>query len=141
MKQSLPNGDLAYFIMDMVDPLNLSVICDSYSTKGGQPLFGPKMMTAVVLNADFISLTSLREIEKATDDRVASRVLTADQHPDHDTISEFRQRPFKALSGFFVQILQLCQQADLFKLGHVDWDGTKVKADARIKLKRLYPTI
>jgi hypothetical protein len=49
MKQSLPDGELAYFIMDMVNPLNLSVICDSYNTKGGQPPFGPKIIKPYLL--------------------------------------------------------------------------------------------
>jgi hypothetical protein len=34
------------------------------------------------------------------------------------------------LSGFFVQILRLCQKVGLVKLGHVSLDGTKVKANA-----------
>jgi transposase len=131
MKQWLPEGDLAYFIMDMVDQLDLSAIYNSYDgTKGGQPPFDPKMMTGLILYCYCIGLPSSRKIEKATYDRVAFRVLTADQHPDHDTISEFRNRHLKALSGFFVQILQLCQQVGLVKLGHVSLDGTKVKANA-----------
>ena len=131
MKQWLPEGDLAYFIMDMVNQLDLSAIYDSYDgTKGGQPPFDPKMMTALILYCYCIGLPSSRKIEKATYDRVAFRVLTADQQPDHDTISEFRRRHLKALSGFFVQILQLCQQVGLVKLGHVSLDGTKVKANA-----------
>jgi len=69
-------------------------------------------------------------MEQATYDRVAFRVLTADQHPDHDTISEFRRRHLTALSGLFVQILQLCRKVGLVKLGHVSLDGTKVKANA-----------
>lgn len=131
MKQWLPEGDLAYFIMDMVNQLDLSAIYNSYDgTKGGQPPFDPKMMTGLILYCYCIGLPSSRKIEKATYDRVAFRVLTADQHPDHDTISEFRNRHLKALSGFFVQILQLCQQVGLVKLGHVSLDGTKVKANA-----------
>ena len=72
----------------------------------------------------------LRKIEKATYERVAFRLLTADQHPDHDTIAEFRKRHLKALGGLFVEVLRLCQQVGLVKLGHVSLDGTKVKANA-----------
>ncbi|MGZ8371305.1 MAG: transposase, partial [Caulobacteraceae bacterium] len=35
-----------------------------------------------------------------------------------------------ALSGLFVQVLQLCRKAGLATLGHVALDGTKVKANA-----------
>ena len=61
---------------------------------------------------------------------MAFRVLTADQHPDHDTIAAFRKCHLKALSGLFVHVLRLCQKAGMVKLGHVALDGTKVKANA-----------
>ena len=36
----------------------------------------------------------------------------------------------KALAGLFGQVLKLCEQAGLAKLGHVALDGTKIKANA-----------
>ena len=45
-------------------------------------------------------------------------------------ISDFRKDNVDTLSGLFVQVLALCQQAGLVKLGHVALDGTKVKANA-----------
>jgi transposase len=131
MKDWLPDNDLVYFIMEMLDQLDLIAIYDSYDgTKGGQPGFDPKMMTGLLLYAYCVGLPSSRKIEKATYHQVPFRVLTADQHPDHDTIAEFRKRHLNALSGFFVQILRLCQKVGLVKLGHVSLDGTKVKANA-----------
>lgn len=56
--------------------------------------------------------------------------MTASSKPDFRTISEFRKRHLKALSGLFVQVLKLCAQAGLVKLGHVALDGTKIKANA-----------
>jgi hypothetical protein len=50
--------------------------------------------------------------------------------PDFRTICEFRKRHLKALSGLFVQVLKLCEKAELVKLGHVALDGTKIKANA-----------
>ena len=131
MKDWLPDNDLVYFIMEMLDQLDLSAIYDSYDgTKGGQPGFDPKMMTGLLLYAYCVGLPSSRKIEKATYHQVPFRVLTAYQHPDQDTIAEFRKRHLNALSGFFVQILRLCQKVGLVKLGHVSLDGTKVKANA-----------
>jgi len=131
MKQWLPQDDLVYFIMDVVNELDLSAIYQSYdSSKGGQPPFDPKMMTAMLLYAYCVGVPSSRKIEKATYQQVPFRVITADQHPDHDTIAEFRKRHLKALSELFVQALQLCQKVGLVKLGHVSLDGTKVRANA-----------
>jgi transposase len=131
MKQWLPDDHLVYFVMDVVSQLDLDAIYRCYdSRKGGQPPFDPRMMVGLLFYAYCIGLPSSRKIEKATYDRVAFRILTADQHPDHDTIADFRKRHLKALGGLFVEVLRLCQQVGLVKLGHVSLDGTKVKANA-----------
>lgn len=131
MKQWLPEDDLAYFIMDVVNELDLSAIYQSYdSSKGGQPAFAPKMMTSLLLYAYCVGIPSSRKIEKAAYYQIPFRVLTADQQPDHDTIAEFRKRHLKTLSRLFVEALRLCQKVGLVKLGHVSLDGTKVKANA-----------
>lgn len=131
MRQWLPEDDLTYFIMEVVNELDLSAIYQSYdSSKGGQPPFAPKMMTSLLLYAYCVGIPSSRKIEKATYYQIPFRVIAADQHPDHDTIAEFRKRHLKALSGLFVQALLLCRQVGLVKLGHVSLDGTKVKANA-----------
>lgn len=131
MKQWLPEGDLAYFIMDVVGELDLSAIYNHYSSSGcGQPPFNPRMMTSLILYAYCVGLPSSRKIETATYAQIPFRVITADQHPDHDTVADFRKTHLQALAGLFVSVLQLCQKAGLAKLGHISLDGTKVKANA-----------
>ena len=131
MREWLPEDDLVYFILEIVNQIDLKEIFSSYEeNKGGYPAYHPRMMVALLLYAYCIGLPSSRKIEQATYHSVAVRVLTADQHPDHDTISSFRKRHLKALAGLFVQVLQLCQKAGLVKFGHVALDGTKVKANA-----------
>lgn len=132
MREWLPEGHLALFIVDVVAALDLSQICDEYK-KGdgrGQPPYHPVMLLTLLLYAYCTGRPSSRKIERATYEDVAYRVLSGDQHPDHDTIASFRQRHLKALAGLFVQVLRMCQQAGLVKLGHVALDGTKVKANA-----------
>ena len=73
--------------------------------------------------------SSLRIAQRLHED-IAFRVLAANNTPDFRTISDFRKDNVDALSGLFVQVLALCQQAGLVKLGHVALDGTKVKANA-----------
>jgi hypothetical protein len=88
------------------------------------------MMVALLLYAYCVGMPSSRKIEQATYHSVAFRVLTADQHPDHDTIAAFRKRHLQALAGLFVEVLRLCREAGLVRLGHVALDGTKVRANA-----------
>lgn len=131
MRCWLPADDLVYFLMDVVRELDLSAIYSSYDgSRGGQPPYEPRMMTSLMLYAYCIGMPSSRKIEQATYTSVPFRVITADQHPDHDTIAEFRKRHLQSLAELFVQVLQICRQAGLVKLGHVALDGTKVKANA-----------
>lgn len=131
LRDWLPKGHKAYFILDIVGQLDLSSIYGSYDgSQGGQPPYDPRMMIGLLLYAYCEGITSSRKIERATYDSVAFRVLSLDQHPDHDTIAVFRRRHLEALSGMFTQVLGLCQKGGLVKLGHVALDGTKVKANA-----------
>ncbi len=131
MKEWLPEGDLAYFIMEVVEELDLSAIYSRYSSsRAGQPPYNPRMMTSLILYAYCMGIPSSRKIETATFNQIPFRVITADQHPDHDTIADFRKTHLKALAGLFVSVLQLCQKAGLVKLGHISLDGTKIKANA-----------
>jgi transposase len=132
MREWLPEGHLALFILDVVGELDLSKIYAVYDAKDhrGRAGYHPAMMVALLLYAYCVGKPSSRRIERATHQDVAFRVLAGNRHPDHDSIADFRKRHLKALSGLFMQVLQLCQKAGLVKLGHIAIDGTKVKANA-----------
>ena len=132
MRQWLPEGHLALFLLDVVSQLDLTEIVKVYE-KGdgrGQPPYHPVMMVTLLLYAYCTGKPSSRRIERATYEEVAYRVMAGNQHPDHDSIANFRQCHLQALARLFVQVLQLCEAAGLVKLGHVALDGTKVKANA-----------
>jgi transposase len=132
LRSWVPEGDLALFVSDVVDALDLSAIYAAYESgeERGQPPYHPAMMVKLLLYAYCIGLPSSRKIERATYRDVAMRVLAGDQHPDHDSLAEFRKRHLGALAALFVQGLRLCQAAGLVTLGHVALDGTKLKANA-----------
>ena len=128
----LPEDHLARFVAEVMDELDLSAIYQAYERHDGRGLsaYHPLMLARVLLYGYCIGVTSSRRIEKATHDDVAFRYLAADQHPDHDTIADFRQQHLEALAGLFLQALRLCQKAGLVKLGNVALDGTKMMANA-----------
>jgi len=128
----LPEGHLARFPVDVVAALDLSAIYASYDEKDGrgQSAYAPEMMLRVLLYGYATGVYSSRKIEARTYEEVAFRYLSADQHPDHDTIAEFRKRHLEALAGLFTQALLLCEKAGLVNLGHVSIEGTKIKANA-----------
>src|SRR5665647_2018784 len=127
----LPEGHLARFIADVIEQLDLGAVYQSYAGDGrGLAAYQPAMMVRVLLYGYCLGVVSSRKIERATYEDVAFRYLSADAHPDHDTIAAFRKRHLEALAGLFVQALRLCEKAGLVKLGHVAIDGTKIKANA-----------
>jgi transposase len=128
----LPEGHLAQFVADVVEALDLSAIYATYEEGDGRGLaaYDPRMMVRLLIYGYCRGVASSRRIERATYEDVGFRYLAADEHPDHDTIADFRKAHLGALSQLFVQVLRLCQRAGLVKLGHVALDGTKVKANA-----------
>ena len=131
LRDWLPADHLAYFISDVVDELDLWAIMGRYEgEERGYPPYHPRMMVKVLLYAYCIGVPSSRKIARRLQEDIAFRVLSANNTPDFRTISDFRKEHLKALSGLFVQVLKLCQEAGLVKLGHVSLDGTKVKANA-----------
>ena len=122
---------LARFILALVlEPLDLGEIEAAYASERGQPPFDPAMMTALLLYGYCNGVYSSRRIAKAARERVDFLSIVGLDPPDFRTVSDFRKRHLKALAGLFGQVLKLCEQAGLVKLGHVALDGTKIKANA-----------
>lgn len=130
MRAWLSEGHLALFISDVVEQLDLSAIFATYvkDDARGRAGYHPAMMVKLLVYGYAVGVTSSRKLEKKTAEDVAFRVLSGDQHPDHDSIASFRKRHLSDLGGLFVQVLALCQKAGLVKLGHIAIDGTKMGA-------------
>ncbi len=131
VSEFVPDDHLAYFVRDLVrDDLDLGEIFGAYRERRGQPPYHPRMMVALLQYGYARGVYSSRRLERACQERMDFMAVTGMARPDHSTIAEFRQRHREALARLFVQVLQLCEEAGLVKLGHVALDGTKVKANA-----------
>lgn len=131
MREWLPQGHLAYFISDTVEALDLSEIEAVYEREArGYPPYHPQMMTKILFYAYCTGVFSSRKIACRLEEDVAFRVLAAENRPDFRTVSDFRKRHLAALAKLFRQVLLLCRQAGMVRLGHVALDGSKLKANA-----------
>ena len=132
LQEWLPEGHLARFIADVTEQLDLSAMyaVDERRDGRGQAGYYPLMLLRLLLYGYCNGVVSSRAIERKTQEDVGFRYLAANQHPDHDTIAAFRQQHLEIVSGLFLQTLQLCQKAELIKLGHVALDGSKIQANA-----------
>jgi hypothetical protein len=84
----LAEDHLARFIVEVTDTLDLTCDLRGIRVQGRAGAGGIGYATG---------LTSSRRIEQSTYDEVAVRYLPAWQHPDRDTIAQFRQRYLEAL--------------------------------------------
>jgi transposase len=127
----LPDGHLAFFVLDVVAELDLAVFYRSYRDDGrGGAVYDPAMMLAVLVYAYCTGQRSSRQIERRLVEDVAYRVVAANQRPDHATLARFRRRHEAAIAALFGQVLGLCVKAGLVDSGVVAIDGTKVQANA-----------
>jgi transposase len=100
LRDWLPEGHLAWFILDVVDQLDLAPFYRAHRDDGhGHPAYDPKTLLGVLLYAYCLGVRSSRQIERRLREDVAFRVLTANQTPDHVTIARFRVRQEQALAG------------------------------------------
>ena len=132
LREWLPADHTVYLLSDILDQLDLAPILAAYEQGdgGGNPPYHPVLLTKLLLYAYCEGVVSSRAIAAKTYTDVAFRVLTADQHPDFRTISDFRERHLPALGDLFVQVVRLAGRLGLVKLEHVAQDGSKILANA-----------
>jgi len=142
LKEWLDEGHLAWFTIDAVSQMDLSEFYSTYRNDGwGAAAYDPSMMVAVLLYAYCRGIRSSRKIARALEEDVGFRVVAANQQPDFRTICRFRAEHEEDLERLFVQVLRLCQEAGLVKLGVVALDGAKVAANAALDANRSHEAI
>jgi transposase len=142
LREWLPEGDLAWFILDAVDQMDLTEFYTAYREDGwGAAAYDPGMMVAVLLYAYCEGIRSSRRIAQALERDMGFRVVVANQQPDFRTICRFRAEHEEALEKLFGRVLRLCREAGLVRVGKVALDGTKVAANAALEANRSYPAL
>src|SRR5919108_3097170 len=93
LREWLPAGHLAHFVIDTVAELDLAAFYAAYRADGwGRPAHDPAMMVALVLYAYARGDRSSRVIERRCVEDIAYRVIAAGCAPDHSTIARFIER-------------------------------------------------
>ena len=131
LREWLPEGHLAWFVIEAVGQMDLVVFYGAYRDDGRcRPAYDPAMMVGLLLYAYARGMRSSRVIERACEEDVAFRVIAAQQHPDHATIARFIERHQDAIAGLFGEVLALCARSGLARVGVIAVDGTKLHANA-----------
>jgi transposase len=131
LREWVPAGHLAHFILDAVEGLDLRQVRVNERGTGSEQ-YPPRMLLALLLYCYATGVFSSRRIEQATWDSVPVRMICGDTHPDHDTICTFRRENRALLQETFVRVLELAQALKFLQVGQITVavDGTKVLANA-----------
>lgn len=129
LREWLPADDLAHFVVEAVERVPLSQF--RVNSRGtGSAQYHPRIMLALLIYCYANGIFSSRRIERATYRDIGVRYVTANTHPDHDTVCKFRRENRAAVQESFVQVLLLAKELKLLTVGRVSVDGTKLKANA-----------
>lgn len=142
LQEWLPEKDMAWFVIDVVEQMDLRAYYRKYRPDGrGQEAYDPSMMIALMVYAYSNGIQSSRSIERLCERDIGFKVIAGDEKPDHTTIARFRQENGKAVEELFAEALKLCAKAGLVKIGLVALDGTKIKANAALEANRSHDHI
>ena len=127
----LPEGDVVFFLLDLVPQLDLRRFYAPYEDEArGAPPFDPAMMVCLLLYAYCVGVFSSRKIAQACERNLAFVAIVGTDRPDFRTISDFRKLHLEAFRDMFGQVLRVAGEAGLVKLGNVATDGTKMQGNA-----------
>jgi len=137
MKEWLGEEHFVWFLLEALDTMDVSAFHAAHRRDGkGQKAHHPEIMLAVLLYGYCHGERSSRQLERLCQESVAYRILASDTAPDHCAFARFRQRHEAALKAVFLEVLRLCAEAGVLKVGVVSLDGTKMKANASLAANR-----
>ncbi len=120
---------LARLVNEVVEQLDLRTIIHKYPG-GGRPAYHPVLLLKILFYGYATGFRSSRQLERLCNENVVFMWLSANQRPDFHTISDFRKNFLPEIKELFVQIVHICKELGILKVGHWAIDGTKVKSNA-----------
>jgi len=135
LDEFVPEDHEVRIISDVVDTLDASLLLSRYEG-GGAPAYHPAMMLKVIIYAYSLGIYSSRRIAQGLKTDTAFMFLSGLQAPDFRTICLFRTQHASILPDLFVEVVRLCASLGMVGLGHIAFDGTKLKANAALRQSR-----
>ena len=129
LREWVPANDMVHFVIEAIEGMSLGNLKVNHRGSGSAQ-YPPRMMLSLLVYCYANGIFGSRRIEAATYRDIAVRYLTADTHPDHDTICKFRRENFDVVSECFVKVLETAVELKVLKVGMVSIDGTHIKANA-----------
>ena len=131
VEEFVSEDDSVRYVDSLVDELDLSKIETKYSNIG-RPGFNPYTIVKILIYGKIRGIRASRELSQACKENLKFIFLSNGEKPDFRTISLFRKRFSKELSGILRQTIVIGLETGAISLEHVAIDGSLVRSFAGI---------
>jgi len=125
----IPASHLARVIDEIVDGFNTSKIEERYS-EIGQKSYHPKILLKLLIYGYATGTVSGRKIAAKCESDTAYMFLASMYRPDFRTINDFRKDNIEYFKKCFADVIKVCQQLQMVRVGTIAFDSTKIKPNA-----------
>lgn len=129
LEDNISKDHLSRLINKVVDEMDLSYIENLYSSDGC-PAYHPKLLVKILVYGYTVGIRSSRKLADRLSEDLVFMWLAGRQAPDFRTIADFRKDKLVDVKKIFVEVLGLCRQLGMVRIGKVSIDGTKFRGDA-----------
>jgi transposase len=129
LEDFVPEGHLARLIYEVVEGLDTSAIEDRYSELG-QNTYHPKILLKLLFYGYATGIRSGRRLAARCETDTAYMYLAEMYRPDFRTVNDFRKNHLSLIERYFVEVVRICKDLGMIKVGEITIDGSKMKANA-----------
>lgn len=136
----IDSDHIARLINQVIDEMDIRFIENTYSEIGQRP-YHPKMLLKVLVYGYTTGIRSSRKLASKLNEDIVFMWLSGRQTPDFRTIANFRKDKLIDIKKVFFEILNLCKELGMIRIGKVSIDGTKFRADSSDNRMRYRKTL
>ena len=131
LRDWVPENHLVHFVIDAVELLEAGAVRANGRNAEGEP-YSSRMLLGLLIYSYATGMFSSRQIERASYENAAVRLLCGHTHPDRDVLAAFRRQNEGLLGVCFAQVLELAAGCGVRKVGRivVAIDGIRILANA-----------
>lgn len=126
----IPEGDPVFFLRDVLQGLDFDAFRQVYRSAKGQPPYHPSLMVGLYLYGAMRRTYSSRKLAELASAMSPVSTWLAARPWTFTPSASSGSASSKGSPASFSQVLLLCREAGLVRLGDVVLDGTKVRANA-----------
>jgi len=129
LDSAIAKDHIARLINHVVDTMNLEFLENQYSNNG-QHGYPPVMLLKILIYGYSIGVRSSRKLADKLEEDIVFMWLAGRLNPDFRTISDFRKEKLMDFKKVFEQVLKMCFDLGMARVGKVTIDGTSIRASA-----------